>query len=69
MMRANVGVVDRIVRIVLGLVTAFTGYSLGGLLGYVLYAAAALLLLTGAVGWCGLYALLGFSTCPVRKSA
>jgi hypothetical protein len=63
-MKANVGSIDRILRIVLGLVLmglAFTG-TIGwwGWLG-------AVALATGLVGWCPPYALLGISTCGLRR--
>ncbi|MEN9398690.1 MAG: hypothetical protein RLZ81_3220 [Pseudomonadota bacterium] len=62
-MKLNVGGVDRIARIVIGLVLlglAATG-SVGwwGWLGIVPLA-------TGAIGWCPPYALLGFSTCAMK---
>ena len=64
-MKSNVGSIDRILRIVLGLVLiglAATG-TVGwwGWLGIVPLA-------TGLVGWCPPYALLGLSTCKMRKA-
>ncbi len=60
----NVGGVDRALRIVLGiglLSLAFTGpQTAWGYLGFIP-------LLTGAVGTCPLYSLLGFNTCPTRR--
>lgn len=63
-MTKNVGGVDRVVRIVAGLVLivlAVTG-QIGpwGWLGI-------LILGTGILGFCGLYRLLGISTCQVRE--
>lgn len=61
--QCNVGGVDRMVRIVLGvLIIAFGVYqgSLWGLLGVVV-------LLTGVFKWCGLYSILGVSTCKVEN--
>lgn len=62
-MKTNMGTNDRIMRIALGVVLtalpfAFTGsaYAIWGLVGIVP-------LLTGLVGWCPLYALVGFSSC------
>lgn len=62
-MKLNVGGIDRIARIVIGLVLlglAATG-AVGwwGWLGIVPLA-------TGAIGWCPPYALLGFSTCAMK---
>jgi hypothetical protein len=60
-MRANVGSIDRVIRIVLGTVlislVRFGPQSSWGYLGFVP-------LLTGAYGWCPLYALLRISTIP-----
>ena len=65
-MTSNVGGIDRILRIVVGLVLiglAATG-TVGwwGWLGIVPLA-------TGAIGWCPPYALFGFSTCSMKKQA
>ncbi len=61
----NVGTVDRVARIALGiglLSIAFTGpQTAWGYLGFIP-------LLTGALGSCPLYSIFGFSTCPVRRS-
>lgn len=63
-MKPNVGSIDRAIRILAGIVLialAATG-TVGwwGWLGVVP-------LLTGLVGWCPPYALLGFNTCSVRN--
>lgn len=63
-MKANVGGIDRIARIVIGLVLiglAATGtVGVWGWLGVVPLA-------TGALGWCPPYAIFGFSTCSMKK--
>jgi len=65
-MKANVGGLDRILRIVVGLVLitlAATG-SVGawGWIGVVP-------LVTGLIRWCPAYPLLGISSCPMKKSS
>ena len=63
-MKSNVGSIDRVLRIIVGaalVVLAATGTV--GAWGYV----GLLPLLTGLMGWCGLYTLLGKSTCTTRK--
>ena len=67
-MPKNVGGFDRILRIVIGaaLIAGFfvyrdAAYSWLMLIGIVP-------LLTGLLGPCGLYSLLGLSTCPMKKS-
>ena len=63
-MKANVGGIDRILRIVVGLVLvalAVTGtVGLWGWIGVVPLA-------TGVFGFCPIYPLLGFSSCPLKK--
>lgn len=65
-MTSNVGGIDRIARIAIGLVLiglAATG-TVGwwGWLGIVPLA-------TGAIGWCPPYALLGFNTCSMKAKS
>ncbi len=59
-MQQNVGKTDRIIRIVLGAVVALVAPGWWKLL-------AIPLAVTGLIGWCGLYTLLGKSTCPMSK--
>jgi hypothetical protein len=64
-MKSNVGGIDRILRIALGLVLiglAATGTV--GVWGWV----GIVPLATAALGFCPLYTVLGFSTCPVSKA-
>ncbi len=68
-MKQNVGTVDRVVRIVIALalgVLVLTG-QVSGVLAIILGVAAVVLLATGVIGFCGLYTVLGISTCP-RKA-
>lgn len=64
-MKTNEGGVDRAIRIILGLVLiglAVTGrWAPWGWIGVVP-------LVTGLVGFCGLYQLLGIKTCPVNTT-
>ena len=64
-MKTNVGGVDRILRIVLGLVLiALTLSGTIGVWGWI----GVVPLLTAALGTCPLYTVLGFSSCPMKKS-
>jgi len=67
-MKVNVGTTDRILRVIVGLVAALFALfgGVGGVLAVVLGIVAAALLLTAALGHCGLYRLIGISTCPRR---
>ncbi len=58
-MKANVGGIDKILRILVGL--ALIGLTFAGMLpvwGYI----GVIPLATGLIGWCPAYPLLGFST-------
>jgi hypothetical protein len=63
-MKLNVGGIDRVARIALGLVLiglAATGTV--GVWGWV----GVVPLATGAIGWCPPYAIFGFSTCAMKN--
>jgi len=67
-MKANVGGIDKILRIVAGVVLlaltfvlrSESGLWLWGLIGIVPLA-------TGLIGWCPFYPLLGLNTCPMKE--
>jgi hypothetical protein len=63
-MTSNVGGIDRILRIVLGLV--LVGLAATGTVGWWGWLGV-VPLLTGAIGWCPPYAILGFNTCKMKK--
>lgn len=63
MFKKNVGNVDRVIRIVLGIGMIGAGIYYGSWLG----AIGAVPLLTGIFGTCGLYSLFGISTCKIKK--
>ena len=63
-MKPNEGTIDRALRVAAGLlliILAFTGTI--GLWGWV----GVVPLLTGAIGWCPLYTVLGLNTCALKK--
>ncbi len=62
-MKTNVGGIDRILRIVVGIalvVWALMGGPVWAWIGVVPLA-------TGLIGFCPLYPLLGMNTCPTKK--
>jgi hypothetical protein len=63
-MRTNESTADRVVRVVLGLALAALALvgAVSAPLLYVVWLVAAIALVTGAVGFCPLYAIFGFST-------
>lgn len=69
MFTVNEGSMDRIIRVIAGialLVIGFTGI-VPGVWGTVIGIVGLIPLATGLLGFCPLYSLFGFSTCPVRK--
>lgn len=63
-MSSNVGGIDRIARIAIGLVlVALTLSGTIGVWGWL----GVVPLITGVIGWCPPYALFGFSTCAMKK--
>lgn len=63
-MKINEGNIDRALRIILGLgllSLVFTGpQTMWGLVGFIP-------LLTGALGYCPIYSMLGLNTCPLKS--
>lgn len=63
-MKQNVGGMDRILRVVLGIaLIALTLTGVIGVWGWI----GVVPLVTGAFSFCPLYPLLGISTCPLKK--
>lgn len=63
-MKPNVGGIDRVLRIVIGLV--LLGLTLTGTVGAWGWLGI-VPLATGVIAWCPPYALLGWNTCAVKK--
>jgi hypothetical protein len=55
----NIGVADRMVRFIVAIVFIIIGFVVSPWW----FIVAGLALITGILGWCGLYSLLGISTC------
>ncbi|MGH1332105.1 MAG: YgaP family membrane protein [Paracoccaceae bacterium] len=67
MLKKNVGKLDRILRIVIGL-ALIAGFFLAPESNYrILYLIGIIPLATGLIGSCGLYRVFGLSTCPMQK--
>lgn len=65
MFKTNVGGIDRVLRIVVGL--ALIGLTLAGMIGA--WGWIGLVpLATGALSTCPLYSILGMNTCPTKKA-
>ena len=61
----NVGLLDRIIRITVGLIfIALAYFEVIGMWGYI----GIVPLATGLLRWCPLYTLLGVQTCPLHAT-
>jgi Inner membrane protein YgaP-like, transmembrane domain len=63
-MKLNMGTVDRVIRTLLAIVIAILYFTnvIAGTLGLVLGVVAVVMLLTGVISFCPIYAMLGLST-------
>ena len=68
MFKTNEGTIDRALRVIVGiaLLAAFFMYPDASWRYWTLIGVVPLL--TGAIGSCPLYSVLGMSTCPVKKA-
>ena len=63
-MTANVGGIDRVLRIVAGL--ALIALAITNVVGMWGYVVGGIVLATGVFRFCGAYTLLGVNTCPLK---
>lgn len=70
-MGTNEGLVDRGLRITIAVVALVAGLALGvgSTVGIVFLAVAAIMFVTGVVGFCPLYKIFRINTAGTRKSA
>ena len=67
MFKRNDGTIDRALRVILGL-ALIAGYFMNGDGAYSwLYLIGIVPLVTGLIGSCPLYTILGLNTCPMKK--
>jgi|WetSurMetagenome_2_1015567.scaffolds.fasta_scaffold1458889_1 hypothetical protein len=68
-MKINENATDRIIRIILavGLGAIVALKIVTGITAIILGALAGILFITGAIGFCAIYALLGLSTCKTSE--
>ena len=68
-MKPNEGSIDRIIRVILGIVLIVIGWAVLGnnTLGVILDIIGVILLITAITGFCGIYRLLGISTIKAPK--
>lgn len=64
-MEKNEGTVDRVIRVTLGFILIYIGamqMGLSGALAYIVVLIGLILLITGTIGYCGLYTVIGINT-------
>jgi putative effector of murein hydrolase LrgA (UPF0299 family) len=62
-MKKNVGIADKIIRILVGIIIIALGLIYGSWWGVI----GVIPIITGIVGYCCLYVPLGISTCKAKK--
>lgn len=69
-MKLNMGKVDRSIRILIAIIASVLYFTetVSGVWGIVLLAIGAIMLLTSIVGFCPLYTIFGWKTCPSKAS-
>jgi hypothetical protein len=68
-MNKNVGTIDKALRIAVAAILSYLYFSgtVTGTLGIVALVMAIAAVATSAIGFCGLYSILGINTCKVAK--
>mgnify|MGYP001615283719 FL=1 len=63
-MSKNVGAIDRIIRVIVGLILIYGGYSLGAstILGIILIVLGIICFINAITGFCLMYKIFGIST-------
>lgn len=68
-MKKNVGSIDKIIRFLIAaiIIILFLTNVISGTLGIILLIVAGALIVTSLVSFCGLYSVLGISTCKTKE--
>jgi len=69
-MEKNEGTVDRVIRVILGFILIYIGaiqMDLSGALAFIVVLIGLILLISGIIGYCGLYTVIGINT--LKKKA
>lgn len=65
-MKTNVGATDKLIRIVVGIVLILVGVFSSGWSSKIWIIIGLIPLITGLIGYCPLYTVLGISTCKTK---
>ncbi len=68
-MKKTVGSADKIIRYIIAIVAIYVAYTgmVASPWNYVLYIAAAVMIVTALTGFCGLYSVFGINTCKLKE--
>lgn len=68
-MKQNVGTIDKVLRIAIGAIMAYLYFSetVTGTLGIIALVIGIAAFITSAIGFCGLYSIIGVNTCKVKS--
>lgn len=67
MFKQNEGKLDRTIRMVAGVLSLYLSlFVLDGVFKTIALVLGIVLVITGSLGFCGLYTLLGINTCPIK---
>ena len=68
-MKINVGSIDKVIRIIIAVVAIYVAYT--GMVAspwtFVLYAVAAIMVLTALAGRCPIFAIFGINSCKIKE--
>jgi len=68
-MKPNIGDGERLIRTILGIYAMLLGFLfIQGVVGIILGVLGLMVFATGAVGWCGIYTLMGKSTLKAEST-
>lgn len=67
-MKKNVGTIDKIIRLLIAaiIIILFATKVITGTFGIILLIVAGALIITSLVSFCGLYSILGITTCKTK---
>jgi hypothetical protein len=65
-MKKNIGGYDRLLRVIIGLCGIIFSFGIPKLLWVEII--SVIILLTGVIGWCGVYAIFGVNTASTKKA-
>jgi len=68
-MKINVGSIDKVIRIIIAIVAIYVAYTgmVASPWSFVLYAVAAIMVLTALAGRCPIFSIFGINSCKIKE--